>query len=109
MNKAWIGVVALALAAGLAGCETAPVAPGAAEPKAAFPSDPKAALAQAEADVKEAKSKNALWTTASAALKAAQAAAAKGDWDAVLKNARVASDQARLGIEQTRFPLAKHF
>lgn len=109
MNKSWIGAAVLALTTVLAGCETAPVAPGAGEAKAALPSDPKAALAQAEADVKEAEARNALWTTASAALKAAQAAAAKGDWDAALKNARIASDQARLGIEQTRYPLAKHF
>lgn len=107
MKRGWIGLIMLAAA--LAGCETAPVTPAPSEPKAAFSGDPKAALAQAEADVQEAKSKNALWTTATAALKAAQAAAAKGEWDAVMKNAKVASEQARLGIAQSKYPVAKHF
>lgn len=92
---------AVAAAFVLAGCQgSAPVKPG-----AAFPADPKEALAQAEADVKAAAAKDALWTTAQAALKKAEEAAKKGDSAEVVKFAKIASDQARLGIAQTRYPL----
>jgi murein lipoprotein len=61
------------------------------------------ALTQAEAEVKMAKSKFALWTTADNALKAAQEAAKAGDSATVLKQAKFASSQAGLGIEQLSY------
>lgn len=88
-------------------------APAAARPAAEAASKPslsdeaRNALAKAEADIKEAKAQKALWTTAEAALKKAQEAAAKGDSAATLKFAKTASDQARLGLEQRNYPLAK--
>lgn len=104
----------------LAGCEatapTKPDAPPAATKPAAAPAakapevaplseEAKTALAKAEADVKEAQSKKALWTTAQDALKAANAAAEKGDSAAVIKHAAKASEHVKLGIEQTKYPL----
>jgi murein lipoprotein len=93
----------------LGGCQNAAVKP--AEPKPAqapaaeLSADARQALAQAEADVKEAQAKGALWTTAQDALKKAREAATKNDSEAVIKAARTASEQARLGIAQTRYPL----
>ncbi|MDA8108856.1 MAG: hypothetical protein M0015_09535 [Betaproteobacteria bacterium] len=91
-------LVAMALAAALvlAGCQGA---------TAVRTTDPNEALAQAQADVKAAAAKDALWTSAQQALKEAEAAAKKGDSAAVLKYSEIASDQARLGLEQTRYPL----
>lgn len=99
----------------LGGCQggvaVKPEAPAVTEPaeaaKPALSDEAKNALAKAEADVKEAKAKKALWTTADAALKKAQEAATKGDSAATLKFAKTASDQARLGLEQMNYPLAK--
>lgn len=90
----------------LGGCAsqttTAPKAAEAAKP--AISADAEAALNAAKAAVKDAKAKSALWTTADSALKAAEAAAAKGDSDGVIKNAKTASDQAKLGMEQANYP-----
>lgn len=65
----------------------------------------KAALAQADKDVKEAKAKFALWTTADGALKAAHAAAKKGDSDNVIKQSKLASEHVKMGLAQTAYPL----
>ena len=62
------------------------------------------ALAKAEADVKAAKAKFALWTTTSKALETAQEAAKEGNSAAVIKNAQFASSQAALGIAQLSYP-----
>lgn len=87
----------------LAGCQSAPVK---SEPaRAAISDDAAKALAQAEADVKQAKAKDALWTTAAEALKEAQEAAKKGDSATVIKEAKMASDQAKLGIGQLSYPI----
>lgn len=119
MQKIMIALAGAGLLA-LAGCEattpTKPDTPSAAAKPVAAPvaktpevtplnEEAKAALAKAEADVKEAQSKKALWTTAQDALKAAKAAAEKGDSAAVIKNATKASEHAKLGIEQTKYPL----
>lgn len=61
-------------------------------------------LTQAEADINYARAKFALWTTAEAALKAAQLAAAAGDSAGVLRHAAFASSQVRLGIQQLDLP-----
>ncbi|MEW5944068.1 MAG: hypothetical protein AB1710_09510 [Pseudomonadota bacterium] len=63
------------------------------------------ALAKAEADVKEARAQKALWTTAADALKNAREAAEEGDSAAVIKFSATASEHARLGIGQTKYPL----
>lgn len=67
--------------------------------------DAKMALAMAEADVKAAKAKNALWTTAQDALKKAKDAAEKIDSASVIKHAKIASEHAQLGIAQTQYPV----
>jgi murein lipoprotein len=100
----------------LGGCQSSgtakPDLPAAATPvaetaKPAFPEEARQALAKAEADVKEAKAQNALWTTAQDALKKAQEAAAKGDSAATLKFSKTASEHARLGLAQKGYPLTK--
>ena len=75
--------------------------------QAAISDDAKQALAKAKADVKEAQAKDALWNTAKGALKDAEAAAAKGDSATVIKEAKIASEQAQLGIKQLSYPLTK--
>src|SRR5512135_2759529 len=64
----------------------------------------KQALSKAEADVKEAQAKDALWTTAQDALKKAKEAADKGDSAAVIKDSHKASEHAQLGIKQLSYP-----
>jgi murein lipoprotein len=100
----------------LGGCQSSgtakPDLPAAATPvaetaKPALPEEARQALAKAEADVKEAKAQNALWTTAQDALKKAQEAAAKGDSAATLKFSKTASEHARLGLAQKGYPLTK--
>lgn len=62
------------------------------------------ALIQAEADVKTAKSKFALWTTAETALKAAQEAAKAGDSAGVIGQAAYVSSQVKQGLAQLNYP-----
>lgn len=94
-----------AIAAGmfsLTGCQTMPAA---APAKAQLNDEAKMALAGAESDVKEAGKNGALWTGAAGALKAAKEAAAKGDSNATIKDAKQASAQAKLGLAQKKDPL----
>ena len=56
-------------------------------------------------NVKAAAAKDALWTTAQAALKEAEQAAKKGNGADVVKFSKIASDQAELGLAQTGYPL----
>jgi hypothetical protein len=62
------------------------------------------AVHQAEDAVRRAQEQRALWTTAQEALERARAAAARGDYPAAIAAARFATQQARLGMEQTRYP-----
>lgn len=62
------------------------------------------ALEQAEADVKTAKAKFALWTTAETGLKQAQEAAKAGDSASVIKQAAFVSDQVKSGLAQLSYP-----
>lgn len=103
-----------ALAVGASGCATAPQAETKAAAAPAAPATPakpalsaeaSAMLTKAEADVKMAKSKFALWSTAQKALENAQAAAKEGDSAKVLKEAAIASRQVQLGIAQLDYPL----
>jgi murein lipoprotein len=101
-------VAAAAAVLVLAGCEGgAPVKPS--EPMTELSSEATGALEQARADVAAVKKQPAeLWTTADQALKNAEDAAKKGDSAAVLKNARAASEFAKLGTIQAKYPLT-HF
>jgi|GEM_PF-779868 len=75
--------------------------------KSTISAEASAALAAAQAAVKDAKSKNALWTTAESALKSAEDAAAKGDSDTVIKQAKRASSDAQKGLAQLNYPMLK--
>ena len=107
MQKVLIALACTTLI-GLAGCATpdnkaksaAVSAPG----KPALSDEAKAALAAAQADVKLAKAKNALWTTADEALKAAQKAAEEGDSTTVLKKSAIAREHVKLGLDQLNYP-----
>jgi murein lipoprotein len=114
MSRILLALTSAALL-GLAGCSGLYVnqpagqpAAKAAEPgKAAISAEAQTALTAAQADVKTAKAKNALWTTAESALKAAETAAEKGDSATVLKQARLASDQVKKGLAQLDYPILK--
>lgn len=67
----------------------------------------RAALAAAQAAVRDAQSRNALWTTAESALKAAEDAAVRGDSDTVIEQARRASSDAQKGLAQLNYPMLK--
>lgn len=107
---AFLGLSTFALSA----CSSAPAktaaAPAAAPAAPAAPAQPmlseaaQQALAQAEADVKTAKAKFALWTTANSALKAAQASAKEGNSEVVIKQAKFVSDQVARGLAQLSYP-----
>ncbi|MBI5937231.1 MAG: hypothetical protein HY850_05220 [Betaproteobacteria bacterium] len=96
-------VLASLMALFLTACASGPATQADAGP--AISAEAKAALAQAEKDVKEAKAKFALWTTAEKALKDAQAAAKNGDSAAVLKQSALASDHVKMGLAQAAYPL----
>ncbi|HWR77373.1 MAG TPA: hypothetical protein VN283_09215 [Thiobacillus sp.] len=109
MSKVLLALTSVALL-GLSGCADLYInKPGdkPAAAKAAISAEAQAALTAAQADVKDAKAKNALWTTAEAALKAAEEAAEKGDSATVLKQAKLASDQAKKGLAQLNYPVLK--
>jgi murein lipoprotein len=111
MSKVLLALTSASLL-GLSGCSGLYVnqpggAKDAATAPAALSADAQAALAAAQADVKDASSKFALWTTADAALKAAQEAAAKGDNATVIKQSKLASDHAKKGVAQLNYPMLK--
>lgn len=104
---AFLGLSTFALTA----CSSAPAKTAAAPAAApAAPAQPmlseaaQQALAQAEADVKTAKAKFALWTTAESAFKAAQASAKEGNSEVVIKQAKFVSDQVARGLAQLSYP-----
>jgi len=110
MSKALLALTSVALL-GLSGCANLYInKPGGAPTKsaaAAISAEAQAALTAAQADVKDAKAKNALWTTAESALKDAEEAAAKGDSATVLKEAKLASNQVQKGLAQLNYPPLK--
>lgn len=104
MRKVLFALTAASLLA-MSGCATQQEA---AKPAAPTISDSaKSALASAQAAVKDAKAKNALWTTAESALKAAEEAEKKGDSAAVISNAEKAKQQADLGMGQLKYPVGQ--
>lgn len=107
MSKALLVLTSVVLL-GLSGCADMQTQSSAAQPaKAGISAEAQAALSAAQADVKAAKAKNALWTTAEAALKAAEEAAGKGDSATVLKDAKQASALAKDGLAQLNYPMLK--
>ncbi len=114
MSKVLLALTSAALL-GLAGCadmnaktsDSAPAAKSAEAAKPAISAEAEAALAAAQADVKDAKAKNILWTTSENALKAAEAAADKGDSATVLKQAKLASDHVQKARVQASYPMLK--
>jgi spermidine/putrescine-binding protein len=91
----------------LSACSSAPTKESAAPKEAAKTALSEAAqqaLTKAEADVKTAKAKFALWTTAASALQAAQEAAKAGESDVVIKQAKFVSDQVARGLAQLSYP-----
>jgi murein lipoprotein len=114
MQKMLLALTSVALL-GLSGCaglyNQGGTPPAAAKPaeaaKPALSAEAAAALASAQADVKAAKAKNNLWTTADAALKAAETAAEAGDSATVIKQAKITSDHVKLGMAQAGYPMLK--
>lgn len=113
MSKVLLALTSVALL-GLSGCADLYInKPGGAPTKSAEAAKPalsaeaQAALTAAQADVKAAKAKNALWTTAEDALKEAESAAEKGDSAAVIKASALASSQVSKGLAQLNYPLLK--
>lgn len=62
------------------------------------------ALRRAEQAVQQAWEQRSLWTTAQEALEQARAAAARGDYAEAVRSARFATEQAELGLAQSRYP-----
>jgi murein lipoprotein len=107
MSKLLLALTSAALL-GLSGC--AGMEPKTADKAAAAPAlsaEAQSALSAAQADVKDAKAKNILWTTADAALKAAEEAAKKGDSATVIKQSKLASDHVQKARGQMSYPVLK--
>jgi uncharacterized protein YceK len=108
MSKFLLALTSAALL-GLSGCadmQAKTDAKPAAE-KPTLSAEAQAELSAAQAEVKDAKAKNALWTTAENALKAAEEAATNGDSATVLKQAKLARDHVKKGLAQLNYPLLK--
>lgn len=110
MSKVLLALTSVALL-GLSGCAdlqpTQPPAKAAEPAKISISAEAQAALTAAKAEAKDAKAKNALWTTAENALKAADEAAAKGDSDTVMKQVKLARDHIQKGLAQMNYPMIK--
>jgi hypothetical protein len=64
----------------------------------------RSSLAEAESAVATASARRALWSTAADALRDAQAAFVRGDYQATQRAARATIEQAHMGIAQTAYP-----
>jgi len=109
MSKVLLALTSVALL-GMAGCADLYINQPDSKPavtKPAISAEAQAALTAAQAAVKDAQAKNALWTTAADALKAAEAAAATGDSATVLKQSKLASDHVQKGLAQLNYPMLK--
>jgi hypothetical protein len=81
----------------------APAPAPAVDPKA-LAAEARALLAQAETDIQRARARRALWAKAWEALVSARAAIERGDSALAIREARVASELAQLGLEQVAYP-----
>ena len=109
MSKVLLALTSAALL-GLSGCaEMEPSQPPAkaAEVKPTISPEAQAALTAAQAEVKAAQAKNALWTTSKDALGNAEKAAEKGDSAEVLKQAELARYYIRKAAAQLNYPMLK--
>ena len=106
MSKVLLALTSAALLA-LSGCADMQKAAPAEPAKPTISAEAAAALAQAQADVKMAKSKNILWTTSADSLKDAEEAAKKGDSATVIKEANEASYHVRKAVAQQSYPQIK--
>lgn len=111
MNKIWTMLAASGLLAitGCAGSTNSTQPANLTAAPSSLSAEAQAALSEAEARVAAAKKQKALWTTAEKALKSAQEAAKTADNAAVIKNAKVASSEAALGIAQLKYPSTEAF
>lgn len=106
MSKVLLALTSAALLA-LSGCADMQKAAPAEPAKPTISAEAAAALAKAQADVKMAKSKNILWTTAKDALEDAEEAAKKGDSATVLMESKTASDHVQKAVVQQSYPQIK--
>jgi hypothetical protein len=108
MSKVLLALTSAALLS-LAGCASTsePAAKSTAAAPTTISAEAQAALSAAQADVKAAKAKNALWTTSVDALEDAEEAAKKGDSATVIKKSKLASEQAKLSLAQLNYPELK--
>jgi hypothetical protein len=65
----------------------------------------RSSLKEAQSAVEAAASARALWTTAVEALREAQGAFLRGDYEGAQGAADIAAQQARLGIAQSAYPI----
>ena len=63
------------------------------------------ALMRADVAVKDAAQARALWTTAVEAMREARTSFAAGEYERAQQAAHVATEQAKLGIAQMRYPM----
>jgi len=100
-------LIALACATllGVSGCAEMDKKADTTPAKPVLSAEAKSALTAAQADVKAAQAKNALWTTAQDALKAAEKAAEAGDSATVLKQTAIVQAHVKLGMAQLNYPL----
>ena len=96
------GMLALSLSA-CATAQTTKVEVVADAPKG-LSAEAQQALSGAEAAINKAKAEFALWVPADNAFKSAQEAAKAGDSAEVLKQSRIASELAALGLAQNNYP-----
>ncbi len=93
--RRWMLVLPVVVSlAGPAGADDEPPAPDAAA----------AAVARAEASVRQASGERALWTSAEDALRKARRALQDGNLAAAIEQAHIAQKQAELGIAQKSYP-----
>jgi type IV pilus biogenesis protein CpaD/CtpE len=109
MSKVLLALTSAALL-GLSGCaEMEPSQPPAkpAEAKPTISAEAQAALTAAQADVKAAQAKNALWTNSKDALGKAEKAAEAGNSAEVLKETEVTEFYLRKAAAQLNYPTLK--
>ena len=105
------GLILLVLASWIAPlAPAAPLTPGGDRLACSVSAPPACQIAQsslvaAEAAVKAATARKALWSTAAEALRDAEGAFAQGDYQAAQRAADTAIEQAQLGIAQTAYPM----
>jgi murein lipoprotein len=96
--------IASLLALFVSGCSTAPSQEAAAPSAPTLSDEAKAAMAQADTTVMNAKANYTLWIPANAAYMKAQEAAKAGDSATVIKQAKVVVDLSKIATAQASYP-----